>query len=234
MTQTSHGRSERDLGARRATRQDRPRPGRRQVLRCPLPSAFTRRARAGDHHPGPREPVPDEGEPRACRCGGKAGPGGERADVGCDVALPLEDRDEDDYATIARALRAAAVPARRRRRARAVPPRTAPRRGPRARRGRAVMSRASGACEGGRAGRNRHGCLHPTLALVLLAPLIGVKVTKERRQRPPYAQVAAEIRRAIADGEAKPGERLPPATRPRRPSSASTRTPCWRSLRLLQ
>ena len=26
-----------------------------------------------------------------------------------------------------------------------------------------------------------------------------------------YAQVAAEIRRAIADGEAKPGERLPPA-----------------------
>jgi GntR family transcriptional regulator len=26
-----------------------------------------------------------------------------------------------------------------------------------------------------------------------------------------YAEVAAEIRRAIADGEAKPGERLPPA-----------------------
>ena len=26
-----------------------------------------------------------------------------------------------------------------------------------------------------------------------------------------YAQVAADIRRAIADGEAKPGERLPPA-----------------------
>jgi DNA-binding transcriptional regulator YhcF (GntR family) len=26
-----------------------------------------------------------------------------------------------------------------------------------------------------------------------------------------YVQVAAEIRRAIADGEAKPGERLPPA-----------------------
>ena len=28
---------------------------------------------------------------------------------------------------------------------------------------------------------------------------------------PIYEQVAAEIRRAIADGEAKPGERLPPA-----------------------
>ena len=27
----------------------------------------------------------------------------------------------------------------------------------------------------------------------------------------PYQQVAGEIRRAIADGEAKPGERLPPA-----------------------
>src|SRR6476661_4358078 len=33
------------------------------------------------------------------------------------------------------------------------------------------------------------------------------------RQEPTelYEQVAAEIRRAIADGEAKPGERLPPA-----------------------
>ena len=27
----------------------------------------------------------------------------------------------------------------------------------------------------------------------------------------PYQQVAGEIRRAIAEGEAKPGERLPPA-----------------------
>ena len=40
-----------------------------------------------------------------------------------------------------------------------------------------------------------------------------------------YEQVAAEIRRAIAEGEAKPGERLPPA-RTSPPSSASTPTPC--------
>jgi GntR family transcriptional regulator len=40
--------------------------------------------------------------------------------------------------------------------------------------------------------------------------MIRVKID---RQEPTdlYLQVAAEIRRAIADGEAKPGERLPPA-----------------------
>jgi GntR family transcriptional regulator len=40
--------------------------------------------------------------------------------------------------------------------------------------------------------------------------MIGVKID---RQEPTelYEQVAAEIRRAIADREAKPGERLPPA-----------------------
>ena len=40
--------------------------------------------------------------------------------------------------------------------------------------------------------------------------MLGVKVD---RQDPTdlHEQVAAEIRRAIADGEAKPGERLPPA-----------------------
>ena len=32
-----------------------------------------------------------------------------------------------------------------------------------------------------------------------------------REPLPLYEQVAAEIRRAISDGEAKPGERLPPA-----------------------
>jgi GntR family transcriptional regulator len=40
--------------------------------------------------------------------------------------------------------------------------------------------------------------------------MLGVKV--DRRDRTElYEQVAAELRRAIADGEAKPGERLPPA-----------------------
>ena len=54
--------------------------------------------------------------------------------------------------------------------------------------------------------------------------MLNVKVD---RQDPTdlYEQVAGEIRRAIADGEAKPGERLhPPRTSP--PSSGSTPTPC--------
>jgi GntR family transcriptional regulator len=40
-----------------------------------------------------------------------------------------------------------------------------------------------------------------------------MRSVKVDRNAPPqlYEQVAAEIRRAIADGEAKPGERLPPA-----------------------
>jgi GntR family transcriptional regulator len=40
-----------------------------------------------------------------------------------------------------------------------------------------------------------------------------MRIVKVDRQDPTelYEQVAAEIRRAIADGEAKPGERLPPA-----------------------
>jgi GntR family transcriptional regulator len=38
----------------------------------------------------------------------------------------------------------------------------------------------------------------------------NVKVDRDSPQQL-YEQVAAEVRRAIADGEAKPGERLPPA-----------------------
>jgi GntR family transcriptional regulator len=39
-----------------------------------------------------------------------------------------------------------------------------------------------------------------------------IRVKVDRRERTElYEQVAGEIRRAIADGEAKPGERLPPA-----------------------
>jgi GntR family transcriptional regulator len=40
--------------------------------------------------------------------------------------------------------------------------------------------------------------------------MLGVKVDR-RDPTDLHEQVAAEIRRAIADGEAKPGERLPPA-----------------------
>jgi GntR family transcriptional regulator len=40
--------------------------------------------------------------------------------------------------------------------------------------------------------------------------MLGVKVDRDERTQL-HEQVAGEIRRAIADGEAKPGERLPPA-----------------------
>jgi GntR family transcriptional regulator len=40
--------------------------------------------------------------------------------------------------------------------------------------------------------------------------MIGVKIDRDEPTEL-YEQVAAEIRRAIADGEATPGERLPPA-----------------------
>jgi len=48
-----------------------------------------------------------------------------------------------------------------------------------------------------------------------------------------YEQVAAEIRRAIADGEAKPGERLPPAKDLAAILDVNTNT-VLRSLRLLR
>ncbi|HEV7134050.1 MAG TPA: GntR family transcriptional regulator [Gaiellaceae bacterium] len=40
--------------------------------------------------------------------------------------------------------------------------------------------------------------------------MIGVKIDRDEPTEL-HAQVAAELRRAIADGEARPGERLPPA-----------------------
>jgi GntR family transcriptional regulator len=40
--------------------------------------------------------------------------------------------------------------------------------------------------------------------------MLGVKIDRDDHAEL-HEQVAAEIRRAIADGEAKPGERLPPA-----------------------
>ena len=48
-----------------------------------------------------------------------------------------------------------------------------------------------------------------------------------------YEQVAAEIRRAIADGEAKPGERLPPAKDLAAVLGVNTNT-VLRSLRVLR
>ena len=44
----------------------------------------------------------------------------------------------------------------------------------------------------------------------MISTMLGVKVSRDD-PTDLYVQVAGELRRAIADGEAKPGERLPPA-----------------------
>jgi GntR family transcriptional regulator len=62
--------------------------------------------------------------------------------------------------------------------------------------------------------------------------MIRVKVNK-RDPTDLYEQVAAEIRRAIADGEAKPGERLPPARDLAAILGVNTNT-VLRSLRMLR
>jgi GntR family transcriptional regulator len=62
--------------------------------------------------------------------------------------------------------------------------------------------------------------------------MISVKVNKAD-PTDLYEQVAAEIRRAIADGEAKPGERLPPAKDLAAILGVNTNT-VFRSLRLLR
>ena len=62
-----------------------------------------------------------------------------------------------------------------------------------------------------------------------------MRIVKVDRNAPSqlYEQVAAEIRRAIADGEARPGERLPPAKDLAAVLGVNTNT-VLRSLRLLR
>jgi GntR family transcriptional regulator len=48
------------------------------------------------------------------------------------------------------------------------------------------------------------------MVLRLVAPMVQVKLSRDDPSTL-HEQVAAAIRRAIADGEARPGERLPPA-----------------------
>jgi GntR family transcriptional regulator len=62
--------------------------------------------------------------------------------------------------------------------------------------------------------------------------MIRVKIDKQEPTEL-FEQVAAEIRRAIADGEAKPGERLPPARDLAAVLGVNTNT-VLRSLRLLR
>jgi DNA-binding transcriptional regulator YhcF (GntR family) len=62
--------------------------------------------------------------------------------------------------------------------------------------------------------------------------MMNVKIDRQE-QTDLFEQVAAEIRRAIADGEAKPGERLPPARDMAAVLGVNTNT-VLRSLRLLR
>ena len=62
--------------------------------------------------------------------------------------------------------------------------------------------------------------------------MLEVKIDKQEPTEL-FEQVAAEIRRAIADGEAKPGERLPPARDLAAVLGVNTNT-VLRSLRLLR
>ena len=62
--------------------------------------------------------------------------------------------------------------------------------------------------------------------------MLNVKIDREEPTEL-FEQVAAEIRRAIADGEAKPGERLPPARDLAAVLGVNTNT-VLRSLRLLR
>ena len=66
----------------------------------------------------------------------------------------------------------------------------------------------------------------------ITSTMLSVKINKNDPSDL-YEQVAAEIRRAIADGEAKPGERLPPAKDLAAILGVNTNT-VLRSLRLLR
>jgi len=72
----------------------------------------------------------------------------------------------------------------------------------------------------------------PASSAIVNSTMLDVKID---RQEPTelFEQVAAEIRRAIADGEAKPGERLPPARDLAAVLGVNTNT-VLRSLRLLR
>src|SRR5262249_19063274 len=66
----------------------------------------------------------------------------------------------------------------------------------------------------------------------IISTMFDVKVDRDEPTEL-FEQVAAEIRRAIADGEAKPGERLPPARDLAAILGVNTNT-VLRSLRLLR
>src|SRR5262249_17453100 len=85
------------------------------------------------------------------------------------------------------------------------PPRSAPPRGPRRLRARQVPSTAA---DGAEQRSSRVPALHDHASIT--SSMIRVKVNKND-PTDLHEQVAAEIRRAIAEGEARPGERLPPA-----------------------
>lgn len=67
---------------------------------------------------------------------------------------------------------------------------------------------------------------------IVTGTMLKVKIDKQEPTEL-FEQVAAEIRRAIADGEAKPGERLPPARDLAAVLGVNTNT-VLRSLRLLR
>jgi len=70
------------------------------------------------------------------------------------------------------------------------------------------------------------------MTLLWLAPLFSVKINRDEPTGL-HTQVAAEIRRAIAEGEAAPGDRLPPAKDLAAELGVNTNT-VLRALRLLR